>query len=118
MNKNKIKLSYRCPRTDRTYNGFLWIRVNDPSGTFIESYGASNTITPRWISWEELDTIRADGGPLDGKDWVSSSSMNCHDVRKFKKFLRKHPDLVGKCTLVHQYYYVDQSLGYSLDIEG
>lgn len=120
MNKHKIKLTYNCPRNDRTYKGFLWIRVhdNDSFGTFIQGWGESNNIVPRWVTWEELETMRSPGGELDGKDWSSTSCQDCHDMRKFKKFLRKHPDLIGKCTLVHTCYYADESLGYSLDVKG
>lgn len=122
MNNNRIKLKYQCPRTDRTYNGFLWIRVNDQNGgSFVQLLNEDRTIydkfTPRWLSFSESEALARDVRYVD-KLFSFSNGLNCHDVRKFKKFLRKHPELVGKCTLVHQYRYTDQSLGYSLDVEG
>lgn len=118
MNKHKIKLTYNCPRNDRTYTGFLWISVHQNSGTFIQGNNPSEKVKSGFYSWDELGLMFAPGGSLNGKDWSGSSSLDCHDVRKFKKFLRKHPDLIGKCILVHKCHYADKSLGYSLDVKG
>ena len=50
--------------------------------------------------WETLDTH---------KDCAYSTHAECKTFKSFKRMLRKHPHIVGKCVLVSNY------IGYNID---
>lgn len=88
MNKSKLQFKYHSPRADRLKNRALWIGVYPKDG--VRYYYMS--ATKRWETDDSPEYLSAcDGG--------SSNKEECTSFRKFKRRLRKQPELIGLAEL-------------------
>lgn len=78
-NINRYTLSYQAPPGGRLHRYFMWVSVLGMCW---------NSKTKQWVeSTEEWD----------------STCLDCRTLRAFKKVLRKHPQIIGRATLVNRY---------------
>lgn len=104
--KPKLKFKYHSPRNDRLKNRGLWIGVYDKNDSGLRySYMYA---TKRW----EID------GSNEYKASMSKGSSNkehCKSFRKFKKRLRKQPELIGLADYEFRLYRPNTNYVYTIE---
>jgi hypothetical protein len=101
--KQKLKFKYSSPRNERIKNNGIWFQVwsDNEHWSFMEK-------TKRW----ELDGSDAFNAV---KEFGYSNCEPGRSFRKFKRRLRKQPELIGKLVYCTRFY--NQKKGYDFTIE-
>jgi hypothetical protein len=100
--KPKLKFKYNSPRNDRIKNNGIWFQVWANN-----EYWSYMIKTKRW----ERD------GTKEFEEAKSEGFSNCEHGKSFKKFkrrLRKQPELIGKLVYCTRYYHKEKLYGYEI----
>lgn len=101
MQKHKLRFKYHSPRNDR-------IKNKGKNGVTTFEYFWFMEKTKKWehVDSEAFELHRSGG---------YCSHQPCNSFRKFKRILRKNPELIGKLIYCTKYY--NSKKDYDYDIE-
>lgn len=104
MNKNKLKFKYHSPRNDR-------IKNNGRNGITTRPGILGYFYMFKTKRWE----LHGSEGFEAGREQGYCSHQNCNSFRRFKRTLRKQPEMIGKLMYVTRFFSRDDNYDYDIE---